>query len=252
MKLNFSIAFILLNCLANAQSVGPAVMNSNGLSGIANNIYFEFNLGENFTSTIGSGPFITQGLLQPDGMMGGPLPVTGLDLQARRTGAGSVQLNWKTLQEINNKGFYIERKKEHEVNFTQGTFINSAAVNGNASLPIGYAFTDTNSYTGKTYYRLKQVDIDGAFAYSPIRMVDGIENKTASLKVWPVPSNGTINITVEGIDKDILQFFDSNGRLVKQQSVSNASTQQINNLLPGVYILRLTGKATAVQKIIVQ
>ncbi len=252
MKLIFSILFLIVTGTVKAQTISPAIVNSAGLRGTVNSIEFEFNLGESFTSTIGSAAFITQGLLQPINVAQGPLPVLGLEFNAKRINATTVELQWKTLQEINNKGFWIERKKDNEQNYTAVQFINSLAVNGNASSPVSYSFTDDNNYSGKTFYRLEQVDIDGASEYSTIRMVGGIVNKIIVLKAWPIPSNGTVNVMAEGIEKDVLQLFDMSGKLIQQYNINNASPQQITGLSKGVYVLRLAGKKDIVQKIVVQ
>ncbi len=216
-----------------AQIITPLVTNSSGTSGTVNNIHFEFNLGESFTTTIGSGDLITQGLLQPIPLTQGPLPVLGLEFNAKRISNSKVQLDWKTVQEIDNKGFYVERKKESDLNFTQLHFVQSAAPNGNASLALNYSHIDTNSFAGKTYYRLKQEDLDGKFMYSTVRLVNGSNGKTISMKAWPIPSTGPVNTSAEGIEKDVLLVFDNNGRLVKQLTITAQMPVQLTGLAPG-------------------
>ncbi|QNA45262.1 T9SS type A sorting domain-containing protein [Lacibacter sediminis] len=238
--------------ILSAQTITGSVTNSSGLSGTVNNIHFEFNLGESFTSTIGNGEVITQGLLQPITLTQGPLPVLGLEFNAKRINNSKVQLDWKTVQEINNKGFYVERKKETDVNFTQVHFVKSAAPNGNSSLPLNYSHIDMNSLKGKTYYRLKQEDLDGKFMFSIVRMVNGGNGKTTSLKVWPIPSTGPVNISAEGIENDAILVFDYNGRLIKQLTITAKSPVQLTGLAPGTYIVKLSSETELYQKIIIQ
>ncbi|HYG50060.1 MAG TPA: hypothetical protein VD905_04110, partial [Flavobacteriales bacterium] len=148
--------------LTKAQTVTPIVINSMGLKGTVSNITFEFSLGEMATITISNGNIVTQGFLQPlSEISASPLPVIGLEFYAKRINKQQVQLDWKTLQEINNKGFYIERKKENENNFAALRFVDSKGQNGNSSFSLSYMQLDTNNYAGKTYYRLKQEDFDG-------------------------------------------------------------------------------------------
>ena len=247
-----SVALLVMIEFSNAQSIQPAILNSSGLSGSAHNIHFEFNLGETFSTTIGSNTLVTQGLLQPILLEQGPLPVLGLAFNAKRINNSQVQLDWKTIQEINNHGFSVERKKESEQSFTTLYFIPSKAVNGNASLPLDYSKTDTNSYAGKTYYRLKQEDLDGKFMYSTIRMVNGSNGHSISLKAWPIPSTGPVNISMDGVEKDQLLVFDNNGRLMKQLNISRQLPVQISGLAPGTYFVKLSSQKELVQKIIVQ
>lgn len=252
MKYYLIILLVILSNHVKAQTITPAVTNNSGTSGVINNIHFEINFGESFTTTIGNGTIITQGLLQPITLAQGPLPVLGLEFNAKRINTSKVQLDWKTVQEIDNKGFFVERKKENEVNFTQLHFVKSAAPNGNSSLPLSYSHVDANDFRGKTYYRLKQEDVDGKFMYSTVKLVNGNNGKSISLKAWPIPSTGPVNISAEGIDNDILLVFDNNGRLMKQLSITAKTPVQITGLMPGGYIVKLGSQKELYQKIIIQ
>jgi len=181
----------------------------------------------------------------------GALPVTGLEFNAKRINSSQVQLNWKTQQEFNNLGFSIERKKENENSFTSTGFISSIANGGNSITPLNYSKIDINNYTGKTYYQLKQEDIDGRYSYSLVRVVAGTE-ATVSFKVWPVPSAGDVNVLLFGIDKDLLQVYDMSGRLMQQVPVINNTQKKIRGLRPGHYIIKLAGQQDLTQKIIIQ
>ena len=252
MKYYIIILLVILSNHVKAQTITPAITNNSGTSGVINNIHFEFSLGESFTTTIGNGTIITQGLLQPITLAQGPLPVLGLEFNAKRINNSKVQLDWKTVQEIDNKGFFVERKKDNEVNFTQLHFVKSAAPNGNSSLPLNYSHIDANDFRGKTYYRLKQEDLDGKFMYSTVKLVNGSNGKSISLKAWPIPSAGPVNISAEGIDNDILLVFDNNGRLMKQLSITAKTPVQITGLMPGNYIVKLGSQKELYQKIIIQ
>jgi hypothetical protein len=184
---------------------------------------------------------------------GSPLPVLGLEFFARRINSTQVKLNWKTLQEINNLGFYVERKKETDNDFHATTFVNSKAWNGNSSTPLEYEKMDTNNFTGHTYYRLKQTDIDGKFVYSVIRMVGGETQKQIVLKAWPIPSAGDLNILVQGISKnETVELFDAGGKLIQRISVKDNNPEKINRLSAGVYIIRLSADKNISQRIVVQ
>ena len=252
MKYYIIILLVILSNHVKAQTITPAITNNSGTSGVINNIHFEFSLGESFTTTIGNGTIITQGLLQPITLAQAPLPVLGLEFNAKRINNSKVQLDWKTVQEIDNKGFFVERKKDNEVNFTQLHFVKSAAPNGNSSLPLNYSHIDANDFRGKTYYRLKQEDLDGKFMYSTVKLVNGSNGKSISLKAWPIPSAGPVNISAEGIDNDILLVFDNNGRLMKQLSITAKTPVQITGLMPGNYIVKLGSQKELYQKIIIQ
>lgn len=252
MKYYIIILLVIVSNHVKAQTIVPAIINNSGTAGVAYNIHFEFNLGESFTTTIGNGTVITQGLLQPITLTQAPLPVLGLEFNAKRINNSKVQLDWKTVQEIDNKGFYVERKKENEINFTQLHFVKSAAPNGNSSSPLNYSHVDANDFRGKTYYRLKQEDIDGKFMYSIVRLVNGNNGKVISMKAWPIPSSGPVNISAEGIETDVILVFDNNGRLMKQLTITAQTPVQLTGLAPGTYIVKLGSQKELYQKIIVQ
>lgn len=249
----FLLAALDISGFASAQLVTPSVINSAGTSGVAENIYFEFNLGETLSNTISGDHIITQGLLQPlNGQ--GPLPVAGLNFFARRLNASAVELTWSTEQEINNAGFYIERKKENEADFTTIAMVASKAANGNSTLPLQYVYNDLNAYAGKIFYRLRQKDIDGQETFSNIRIVNRTNNIQPSLKVWPVPAIDKVNVLVKSIESpQVLSVLDMQGRVIKKYQVQNEQTIVITGLIKGAYILRLnTGLSSIAEKIVVQ
>jgi hypothetical protein len=230
---------------------GSAGIDNGGGTLIKNTLLLEFTVGEVASLSLQQpGGMLTQGILQPYTLT--ILPVTGLELFASRINSNEVRLNWKTVQEINNKGFFVERKKDTDTGFAVVAFEGTKALNGTSIFPLEYALTDANSFTGRTYYRLKQQDIDGRYAYSVVRMVTGETNKSIHLKAWPVPAIGNFNVSLTGIEKDRVQVFDAGGRLVKSFTITAASPQQVNDLKPGIYVLTLLSDRNISQRVIVQ
>ncbi len=73
-------------------------------------------------------------------------------------------INWNTEREENNDRFIVERGTDG-INFTGIGLINGA---GNRTLPSYYNFSDNEIAEGLTYYRIKQVDMDGRVNYSVV------------------------------------------------------------------------------------
>lgn len=240
---------ILNNVILNT---GNGIDNA-GTTFIAGNILLEFTTGEFASITLNSASnMLTQGILQPLSS-GSALPVTGLEFYAKRISNTQVQLDWKTIQEINNKGFTIERKKENENNFAAMGFVRTNATGGNSTMPLQYQKTDNNNFAGISYYRLRQEDIDGRTSYSVTRVVRGDVSKQLTMQVWPVPAVGFFNVSVSGLDKpDVVQVLDMNGRLVKQFTIQNNMQQQVNGLPAGTYYIKLASDKTVGQKVVVQ
>lgn len=183
----------------------------------------------------------------------GPLPVTGMEFFAKRINSTMVQLKWKTIQEINNKGFYIERRKENESNFANLDFINSNANGGNSSFPLQYQNVDINGYAGNSYYRLKQEDRNGKTTYSVIKIVKGNLAKQIGMQVWPVPAIGFFNVSIYGlVNPDRVQVVDMNGKIVKQFAAENQIPYQVKGLPSGTYYVKLASDKSVGQKVVVQ
>jgi hypothetical protein len=89
---------------------------------------------------------------------------TGMPL----TDAVGVSLTWRTLSEINNYGFTVERRTAGSGDFAAVTDAFFAGA-GTTAEPRTYAFIDrTIPAPGAFEYRLKQQDLDGKVWYSPV------------------------------------------------------------------------------------
>jgi hypothetical protein len=84
---------------------------------------------------------------------------------------GGVDLRWSTLSEVNNYGFEVQRGLSAGGDFATvpGGFIPG---HGTTTVPQNYAFDDKGAPTGTSYYRLKQIDLDGAVHFSEPAQVD--------------------------------------------------------------------------------
>lgn len=93
-----------------------------------------------------------------------PLPVTFLKFTVTNRQENAL-LQWSTDHEINNNHFEIERSGNGS-SFTQIGKVFASA--DNSSAIKNYSYLDQNTSAAKQYYRLKQVDNDGGFIYSPV------------------------------------------------------------------------------------
>ena len=93
------------------------------------------------------------------------IPVELADFSASALDNGGVLLTWKTASESSNIGFEIQRRNGED--FEKIGFVPGA---GTTLSEQSYSFTDANPFApdGMAYYRLKQMDADGSFAFSPV------------------------------------------------------------------------------------
>lgn len=90
-----------------------------------------------------------------------PVPVEFTSFASIVSG-NNVILQWETASETNNYGFEVQRKSTNSEYEILG-FVSGA---GTTTEPRTYFFTDSKLTNGEYYYRLKQTDFDGSFAYS--------------------------------------------------------------------------------------
>ena len=172
------------------------------------------------------------------------LPVSLTYFQGRAIAEGSV-LTWQTASESNNRGFEIERSTDGEKWEYLG-FVEGHGTTGEAHPDSyrDYQFTDQQPNDGINYYRLKQIDFDGAFEYSNILSIeyqisnsDSYRNK---LRIFPNPATDQLNIlNVEGE----ATIFNILGQPLKQFSIVGLQfSMNISDLSKGQYILHIQPK----------
>jgi photosystem II stability/assembly factor-like uncharacterized protein len=130
-----------------------------------------------------------------------PLPVQLAYFTATVVNGNSVRLDWRTISEVNNYGFEVQRAMNAPTGFVTlpGSFIPG---HGTTNEPQVYSYLDQNVPYGRLYYRLKQIDLDGTFHHSEPISVDVLtdvpEGTTPSFYAlkqnYPNPFNPTTTI----------------------------------------------------------
>ena len=146
----------------------------------------------------------------------GLLPVELINFKALIQNSG-VKLLWSTATEKNNKGYDIERSSDNRTWMPLG-FVPG---NGNSFRQNDYNFMDENPLPGINYYRLKQMDMDDDFEYSPMVVAD-VRSNGLQLDIFPNPSvDGEISIRAvsQGEGNALLEVYDWLGYKVYKEQV---------------------------------
>lgn len=165
-----------------------------------------------------------------------PLPVEWMFFQAK-SHQGEADLTWATATEVYTSHFEIQRSGDGR-NWKN---IGSENATGDSATEQHYAFTDRLPLDGISYYRLRQVDFDGAFEYSVIRSVSMEKKGGIELMVFPNPASG--QLTVRNIDSDIpFRVFSPTGLMVENVYLTNGTSGtkrvlDVSALLPGLYFI---------------
>ncbi|MBS1513790.1 MAG: T9SS type A sorting domain-containing protein [Bacteroidetes bacterium] len=186
-----------------------------------------------------------------------PLPVELASFTAS-INERNVTLNWSTSQELNNKGFEIERKAMngawYKIGFAEGY--------GTSNLSHNYSFTDNGLNTGRYSYRLKQIDYNGNYKYYGLHneVVIGVPNKFALMQNYPNPFNPStvvsFQLPITGFVS--LKVYDISGREVSSlvNEMKEAGYYSVNfnaaGISSGTYFYKLTtDKFSDVKKMVV-
>lgn len=172
-----------------------------------------------------------------------PLPLSWGYIRASAKNDHANLVEWQTLSEHNTAFFEIERSEGN------GSFGFAGKVNagGNSDRPVAYQLTDgqIDPSVPVYLYRIRQVDIDGHAAYSPVVSVTRQTNGTPELIIAPNPArSGEMVIALNSNDKVAtqIQIGDITGRKVvtKEMTLSSKPQLFLPSLQNGVYFLSVT------------
>ena len=159
----------------------------------------------------------------------------------------AVVLSWETADEINNKGFEIQRRLNGAATYERIGFVDAKAEIG---LGASYTFVDQAARNkGSVAYRLAQTDLDGKISLSDIRIVNtGAGN--SQILVYPNPSKGLVKISlpVQSGKADV-SLEDFSGKTIQRWNAYSTNTLQIDQIRPGIYLIRVRLQETGEQMI---
>ena len=161
------------------------------------------------------------------------LPVS-LTVFSAKADQQQINLNWATASELNNSGFELERstngKEFKAIGFIEGY--------GTTVEEQQYAFRDEEVVSNQFYYyRLKQIDFDGTFAYSNMVVASISGDDKISTRVFPNPADDIISIA-GGQGEAII--FNNLGQVVKTIYLTDRiHTVNVAELPSGQYIIQM-------------
>jgi len=180
------------------------------------------------------------------GSLGGlnPLPVKLVNFSATgNQNTKTVDLNWQTASEENNNHFEVLYSTDL-VNWKTIGVLNTKGNNDE----LNSYFLLHNRTNAVNYYKLKQVDNDGKYAFSNIQVVK-FNTEVSNVVVYPNPSAGTVNI--QNATNGNYQVIDITGKVILSGAFNNSV--QINNLPKGLFVIRIESEeGVHTEKITVQ
>ncbi|OGX90582.1 discoidin domain-containing protein [Hymenobacter coccineus] len=177
-----------------------------------------------------------------------PLPVTLTRFRAVAQSTG-VRVNWATASEQHNAGFEVQRSA-NGADFTPLAFVGGA---GTTSAAHAYQYLDAAPLRTSGYYRLKQLDTDGTFAYGPVVVVQAMP-ALVPLSLYPNPTAGRATVVgqVSLAGADHWYLTNSLGQVLRAEALRSALTPGLSlDLQPypaGSYVLTVEAGGQVVRR----
>ncbi|MEO0311257.1 MAG: hypothetical protein RIQ89_914 [Bacteroidota bacterium] len=179
-----------------------------------------------------------------------PLPIELLSFEVEKQDPTTALVSWTTVSEINNDYFIVESASALELangnGYTELGMIDGA---GNSNTKLHYQLLDDRvGKQGLHYYRLKQVDFDGRFTYSDVKVVNFSSKKLLLLLgAVPNPFNQSTQIYVSSYTAGPAAFLitDAAGKTIVSKQVNLESginilgAEQSLHLSAGVYFVTI-------------
>ena len=187
----------------------------------------------------------------------GLLPVQLTRLEGSNTNGGNL-LSWTVASAINTAWYQVERS----VNGIDFTFIGKlpAATITTGSNGKTYHFTDGQPIDGINYYRLRIVDNDGQYNYSPTIKIAATVKKSVHIYPTLVHQQPVFISSNSSLQNGRVELFDMTGRKIQQlllpsqMSAGQTAPLPLQQLAPGNYVIicRSGNSLAAKQMITVQ
>ncbi|GLU50829.1 T9SS type A sorting domain-containing protein [Dyadobacter frigoris] len=188
------------------------------------------------TNTASSGASFRLDNIILNGTALNPMPVKLISFDGQYDN-NVISLKWETAWEDQNEGFEIQKSSDaanfHKIGYVEG--------NSTTRLKSSYEFTDTETQSDQTsYFRLKQIDLDGGFEYS--RIIGIKANSADEAFVYPNPNHGSFVLKYSEIKDPQIRLVNSSGKEVpiKIVKIENSDSFQITikgTPAPGTYEL---------------
>lgn len=170
-----------------------------------------------------------------------PLPVQLTAFGARYQAGQGTLLSWTTASETQSAAFVVESQDNPAVD--DWRLVTRVAAAGTSTTPRQYQAHDTRPLAGTRYYRLRQLDLDGTVAFSPVASVSAV---TTELVAYPNPATGLVHLSgplAPGTTARV-RLLDATGRCLAQMAGPTGQATfdlPLTGLAPGFYLLEWNG-----------
>jgi hypothetical protein len=189
--------------------------------------------GSTLAGTIPSGIAITQiGI----GSTQNPLPLHLLSFDVSKGKQNDVLISWSTSMESNTDHFEPQRSIDGKT----WSKIASITSKGQNNALNDYAYTDTKAQKGLNLYRLKSIDKDGTFTYSPTRSIDLATAST--IELYPNPASDKVAVNIpEPNEIQSLKLVSLRGDVINEYPKPQSTSVffDLSGVASGIYFIKI-------------
>ncbi len=170
--------------------------------------------------------------LNPPSPYSGILPVTLVNFTVANEN-GFALLAWNTAQETNTQAFEIE----HSANGQPFIKIGTVKAAGNSLVLSRYSLLHTKPVAGKNLYRLRMVDMDGTWEYSPTVTYNA--DVVAGMKVYASPDAGFVTVETKDLRTPVrYSIVNIEGKELNKGTIKQAKQRvEVSGLAKGTYFI---------------
>jgi len=169
------------------------------------------------------------------------LPVEWISFEVKASDVGNdALLDWIVTFEEESEYFEIERSVGNATDFRVIAWIPDDRENADEQY---FQYLDKNIPINlPVYYRVKQIDRDGAFSYSPIRLVTIADETRLSLHPNPVGNRLYVSNNSSALlrQEAVYMVRDLSGRIVSSGVLNDMTTEiETTEWIPGLYLMEV-------------
>ena len=168
------------------------------------------------------------------------LPVEWLSFRLNPVAEG-VELKWTTASEYGSLGFQLEHSLDGK-NFKAIGYVNAA---GYSSTITKYDFIHSEPAPGVNYYRIKQLDFDGQYDFSPVKYIE-YNSSVKEIGIFPNPvGKEGFNLVIEAFQNGeaTVNFYTPTGSLVSSHVLNLNEGRNVDHFdqsfISGIYFVEV-------------
>ncbi|MBT8400881.1 MAG: T9SS type A sorting domain-containing protein [Rhodothermia bacterium] len=185
------------------------------------------------------------------------LPVELASFDAVTSGS-VVELRWVVASQVDNAGFEVEHKFASQA--SDWEVVDFVPSTGNSDTDVHYTLRTDVQVAGRHQFRLRMIDLDGSFSYSPMTEVSvDVPGSFVLGKAYPNPFNPSTSFTLslaKGQNISIA-LYDLLGRRVKELHNGYLDGEQSHqfrldaaDLSTGIYMIKAAGQFEAASEMV--